>query len=194
MWSRRCSPTRTRRRTSSAAPSCWRRHRAEIQGWLSPRGTSKPTTPKLLADYGYRWYGDVFDADLPYVQTYGDKKIVAIPLSYDVNDMPSMKYGHPPKMMLDSFNEVIDIARSRDDELRIIDVTNHAPYLRPPSRRLLLREDYREGDGRVRHLGRNPRRDRRSRACRATRTERRLSRPLGQRRLASRRGRALRPW
>jgi len=30
---------------------------------------------------------------------------VAIPLSYDVNDMPSMKYGHPPKMMLDSFNE-----------------------------------------------------------------------------------------
>ena len=98
----------------------------KMQGWLSPRGTSKPTTPKLLAEYGYRWYGDVFDADLPYVQTYGDKKIVAIPLSYDVNDMPSMKYGHPPKMMLDSFNEVIDIARSRDDELRIIDVTNHA--------------------------------------------------------------------
>jgi hypothetical protein len=98
----------------------------KIQGWLSPRGTSKPTTPKLLADHGYRWYGDVFDADLPYVQIYGDNKIVAIPLSYDVNDMPSMKYGHPPKMMLDSFDEVVDIARSRDDELRIIDVTNHA--------------------------------------------------------------------
>src|SRR5215213_6935675 len=47
----------------------------KIKGWLSPRGTSKPTTAKLLADYGYRWYGDVFDADLPYVQTYGDKKI-----------------------------------------------------------------------------------------------------------------------
>ena len=57
---------------------------------------------------------------------YGAKKIVAIPLSYDVNDMPSMKYGHPPKMMLESFNEVIDIARAQDDELRIIDVTNHA--------------------------------------------------------------------
>jgi peptidoglycan/xylan/chitin deacetylase (PgdA/CDA1 family) len=98
----------------------------KIQGWLSPRGTSKPTTPKLLADYGYTWYGDVFDTDLPYVQEYGNKQIVAIPLSYDVNDMPSMKYGHPPKMMLDSFNEVIDIARSRSDELRIIDVTNHA--------------------------------------------------------------------
>jgi peptidoglycan/xylan/chitin deacetylase (PgdA/CDA1 family) len=98
----------------------------KIQGWLSPRGTSKPSTPKLLAEYGYRWYGDVFDADLPYVLEYGNNKIVAIPLSYDVNDMPSMKYGHPPKMMLDSFNEVIDIARTRNDELRIIDVTNHA--------------------------------------------------------------------
>ncbi len=54
------------------------------------------------------------------------KRIVAIPLSYDVNDMPSMKYGHPPRMMLDSFDEVIDIARARDNELRIIDVTSHA--------------------------------------------------------------------
>lgn len=98
----------------------------KIQGWLSPRGTSKTSTPKLLANAGYRWYGDVFDTDLPYVLTFDNKKIVAIPLSYDVNDMPSMKYGNAPKMMLDAFNEVIDIARERDDELRIVDVTNHA--------------------------------------------------------------------
>ena len=98
----------------------------KIEGWLSPRGTSKPTTPKLLVDAGYRWYGDVFDADLPYVQSFGDKKIVAIPLSYDVNDMPSMKYGNPPAMMRDAFDEVIDIARAHKDELRIIDVTSHA--------------------------------------------------------------------
>ena len=97
-----------------------------IRGWLSPRGTSRKETPRLLADAGYRWYGDVFDTDLPYVQRFGDKKIVAIPLSYDVNDMPSMKYGNAPKMMLDAFEEVIAIARERDDELRIIDVTSHA--------------------------------------------------------------------
>jgi peptidoglycan/xylan/chitin deacetylase (PgdA/CDA1 family) len=98
----------------------------KIVGWLSPRGTSKPSTPKLLAEAGYLWYGDVFDRDLPSVATYGNKRIVAIPLSYDVNDMPSMKYGHPPRMMLDAFNEVIEIARGRADELRIIDVTSHA--------------------------------------------------------------------
>ena len=97
----------------------------KIKGWLSPRGTSKPSTAKLLADYGYRWYGDVFDADLPYVMDYGAKKIVAIPLSYDVNDMPSMKYGHPPRMMLESYNEVVEIARA-GSELRLVDVTSHA--------------------------------------------------------------------
>src|ERR1700683_1073735 len=93
----------------------------KIVGWLSPRGTSKPSTPRLLAEAGYRWYGDVFNVDLPYAMSFGHKKIVAIPLSYDVNDMPSMKYGHPPKMMLEAFDEVVGIARGGDD-LRIIDV------------------------------------------------------------------------
>jgi len=96
-----------------------------IRGWLSPRGTSRPETPRLLAEAGYLWYGDVFDDDLPYVLTYGNKKIVAIPLGTDVNDMPFMKYGNPPKLMLESFNENVKIARARK-ELTIIDVTMHA--------------------------------------------------------------------
>ncbi len=97
----------------------------KIVGWLSPRGTSKPSTPALLADSGYRWYGDVFHTDLPYAESHGNKRIVAIPLSYDVNDMPSMKYGHPPRLMLEAFDEVMEIARA-GSELRIIDVTSHA--------------------------------------------------------------------
>ena len=96
-----------------------------VRGWLSPRGTSKPSTAKLLAEAGYRWYGDVFNVDLPYVINYGNNRIVAIPLSYDVNDMPAMKYGHPPRLMLESYNEVIEIARA-GNEIRIIDVTSHA--------------------------------------------------------------------
>jgi peptidoglycan/xylan/chitin deacetylase (PgdA/CDA1 family) len=96
-----------------------------VRGWLSPRGTSKPSTVTLLAEAGYRWYGDVFNVDLPYVINCGNNRIVAIPLSYDVNDMPAMKYGHPPRLMLESYNEVIEIARA-SDELRIIDVTSHA--------------------------------------------------------------------
>ncbi|HEV2623950.1 MAG TPA: polysaccharide deacetylase family protein [Xanthobacteraceae bacterium] len=96
-----------------------------VRGWLSPRGTSNPSTAKLLAEAGYRWYGDVFNVDLPYVINYGNNRLVAIPLSYDVNVMPAMKYGHPPHLMLESYNEVIEIARA-GNEVRIIDVTSHA--------------------------------------------------------------------
>jgi len=68
----------------------------------------------------------VFDDDLPYVLTFGNRKIVAIPLATDVNDMPFMKYGNAPKMMLESFNENVKIARARKGELALIDVTMHA--------------------------------------------------------------------
>jgi peptidoglycan/xylan/chitin deacetylase (PgdA/CDA1 family) len=97
-----------------------------IRGWLSPRGTSRAETPQLLAEAGYTWYGDVFDDDLPYVLDFGNKKLVAIPLATDVNDMPFMKYGNAPKMMLEAFNENVKIARARKTELALIDVTMHA--------------------------------------------------------------------
>ena len=98
---------------------------AKVVGWLSPRGTSRAQTPRLLAEAGYTWHGDVFDDDLPYVQTFGDRKIVAIPLGTDVNDMPFMKYGNAPRTMLDSFTENVAIARETG-EVTIIDVTCHA--------------------------------------------------------------------
>jgi peptidoglycan/xylan/chitin deacetylase (PgdA/CDA1 family) len=97
----------------------------KVVGWLSPRGTSRAQTPRLLAEAGYTWYGDVFDDDLPYVQTFGDRKIVAIPLGTDVNDMPFMKYGNAPRTMLDCFTENVAIARETG-EVTIIDVTCHA--------------------------------------------------------------------
>jgi peptidoglycan/xylan/chitin deacetylase (PgdA/CDA1 family) len=96
-----------------------------VQGWLSPRGTSRTETPRLLAEAGYRWYGDVFDTDLPYVKTAGNKRIAAIPLATDVNDMAFMKYGTPPKMMLESFEENLVIARASMAP-SMIDVTTHA--------------------------------------------------------------------
>jgi peptidoglycan/xylan/chitin deacetylase (PgdA/CDA1 family) len=99
---------------------------AAIEGWLSPRGTSSADFPRLLAQAGYKWYGDVFDDDLPYVQEFDGKKIVAIPLSTDVNDMPFMKYGNPPKMTLEAFEENLSLARETKDRPGLIDVTVHA--------------------------------------------------------------------
>ena len=97
-----------------------------VRGWLSPRGTPSANTARLLAESGYTWYGDVFDDDLPYVQTFGKRRIVAIPLSTDVNDMPSMKYGNPPRMMLETFEEHLKRIAERREGPVILDVTAHA--------------------------------------------------------------------
>jgi len=97
-----------------------------IKGWLSPRATPSAHTPRLLAEAGYVWYGDTLADDLPWVETHGGKKIVAIPLSTDVNDMPSMKYGTPPRAMLDTFDEHLNILLKHERGPAIIDVTTHA--------------------------------------------------------------------
>ena len=97
-----------------------------IKGWLSPRATPSVNTPRLLAEAGYAWYGDTLADDLPWVQSFGEHKIVAIPLSTDVNDMPSMKYGTPPRAMLDTFDEHLNILLKHERGPAIIDVTTHA--------------------------------------------------------------------
>lgn len=96
-----------------------------IKGWLSPRGTPSAKSAEFLAEAGYIWHGDVFDSDLPYVQEFNGKKIVAIPLGTDVNDMPFMKFGNPPELMISSFLQNLEIAREQN-EVCIIDVTCHA--------------------------------------------------------------------
>ena len=60
------------------------------------------------------------------MQSFGELKIVAIPLATDVNDMPFMKYGNPPELMRRSFEENLAIARETDASPCVIDVTVHA--------------------------------------------------------------------
>ncbi len=101
-----------------------------VKGWLSPRATPSANSSRLLTEAGLVWYGDTLADDLPWVETHGEnaneKKIVAIPLSTDVNDMPSMKYGTPPRAMLDTFEEHLNILLKHERGPAIIDVTSHA--------------------------------------------------------------------
>jgi peptidoglycan/xylan/chitin deacetylase (PgdA/CDA1 family) len=100
--------------------------RSRVRGWISPRGTPSPNTARLLAEVDYLWYGDVFDDDLPYIQSFGESRIVALPLSTDVNDMPSMKYGTPARAMLQAFEEHLDRITKGEHGPVIIDATVHA--------------------------------------------------------------------
>ena len=100
--------------------------RSRVRGWISPRGTPSPNTARLLTESDYLWYGDVFDDDLPYIQSFGESRIVALPLSTDVNDMPSMKYGNPPQAMLETFEEHLDRITKRERGPVIVDATVHA--------------------------------------------------------------------
>jgi len=55
----------------------------------------------------------------------GGKRLVGIPLTMDVNDLPhSVRYGNPPRALLELFTDTLAAARREDGPL-MIDVTAH---------------------------------------------------------------------
>jgi peptidoglycan/xylan/chitin deacetylase (PgdA/CDA1 family) len=103
-------------------------------GWISPRGTGSPISSRLLAQAGYLHHGDVNDDDRPYVMRFGDKRIVGIPLTMDVNDLPiCIRYGHSPRHMLDVFNDTFNAMRQRETAPLMLDVTAHTHVMGRPS-------------------------------------------------------------
>ena len=135
----------------------------KVVGWLSPRATSTARTPALLARAGYRWYGDILDDDLPYVLTFDNRPIVAIPLQTDVNDMPFMKHGSVPATTLDAFDENLRLCEKSS---RLGNHRRHhpLPHLRASARRVLFHQDRRARGHEQGRLDRHPLRDGRARA------------------------------
>jgi peptidoglycan/xylan/chitin deacetylase (PgdA/CDA1 family) len=94
-------------------------------GWISPRGTGSGITSQLLAEAGYLHHGDVNDDDRPYVMDFGGKRIVGIPLTMDVNDLPTcVRYGQGPRHMLNVFEDTFAALRAESAPL-MMDVTAH---------------------------------------------------------------------
>lgn len=102
------------------------------RGWISPRGTPGHDTARLLAEAGYLWHGDVFDDDLPYLQLFDARRIVAIPLTMEINDLPhAMRFGRSPREFVQRFEDSAAHAIDSGEAL-LIDVTAHAHvYGRP---------------------------------------------------------------
>jgi peptidoglycan/xylan/chitin deacetylase (PgdA/CDA1 family) len=103
-------------------------------GWISPRGTGSQISPRLLAEAGYIHHGDCNDDDRPYVLNYSGRRIVGIPLTMDVNDLPTtIRYGNAPRAMLDQFNDVFTAMREREQVPLMLDVTAHTHVFGRPS-------------------------------------------------------------
>ena len=103
------------------------------RGWISPRGTPSPDTLRLLVEAGYDWQGDVFDDDRPYVQIVGDRRIVAIPLTMEINDLPhAVRFGRPPRAFIELFEDFLASSRKQEQAV-MIDVTAHTHVYGRPS-------------------------------------------------------------
>lgn len=111
-------------RTAGVAPT----------GWISPRGTGSTISSRLLAEAGYRHHGDVNDDDRPYVMDFGGKRIVGIPLTMDVNDLPTLiRYGQGARQVLDTFNDTLAAMRERETAPLMLDVTAHTHVMGRPA-------------------------------------------------------------
>lgn len=102
-------------------------------GWISPRGTGSPISSRLLAEAGYLHHGDVNDDDRPYIMDFEGRRIVGIPLTMDVNDLPiCVRYGQGARHMLDVFLDTIAAMRAEQAPLQL-DVTAHTHVMGRPS-------------------------------------------------------------
>lgn len=82
---------------------------ARPRGWVSPRCTPSRSTTELLAGAGFHWHNDFFDSDLPYLIEMPAGRIVAVPFTTEVNDMPLyVRYGNEPEAFTRILGKIID--------------------------------------------------------------------------------------
>jgi peptidoglycan/xylan/chitin deacetylase (PgdA/CDA1 family) len=62
-------------------------------GWVGPGNLHTAETLGILADEGYRWFGDAFDDDVPYVAEVNGKRIAVIPKLNYANDWRAWSGG-----------------------------------------------------------------------------------------------------
>lgn len=103
-------------------------------GWISPRGTPSPRTARLLIDEGFTWHGDSLNHDLPYVVKFDSGSIVSFSSNMECNDLPlSLRYGNPPSVMVDIFEDWLEYARHFEKGAARIDPTVHSHVFGRPT-------------------------------------------------------------
>lgn len=98
-------------------------------GWAGPGNLHTPETLGILAEEGFKWFGDVFDDDVPYVASVKGKKIVCIPKLNYANDWRAWSGGAgTAENYFNSFKESFDYIRQEALRGRpgLVDVIVHA--------------------------------------------------------------------
>jgi peptidoglycan/xylan/chitin deacetylase (PgdA/CDA1 family) len=98
-------------------------------GWVSPRCTPSASTTELLAERGFLWHNDFFDADLPRTVETKAGPIVAVPFTMEVNDMPLyIRYGNEPEAYTRVLRTIVEGWQGPgfDGRPGCLDITVHA--------------------------------------------------------------------
>jgi peptidoglycan/xylan/chitin deacetylase (PgdA/CDA1 family) len=97
------------------------------RGWISPRCTPSQSTSALLAEAGFAWHSDIFDADLPYQMTTPSGALMAVPFTMEVNDMPLyIRYGNEPEAFTRILQRILDHSAQMSRRPFCLDLTVHA--------------------------------------------------------------------
>ncbi len=96
-------------------------------GWLSPRCTPSAATSRLLAQAGFRWHADMFDADTPYRIDTSGGPLVGMPFTMEVNDMPLyVRYGNEPDAFTRTLACIVEGWPRLGSTAASLDITLHA--------------------------------------------------------------------
>lgn len=86
------------------------------KGWLGPWISESHVTPDLLQEAGYTYLLDWCHDDQPtWMDTASGQKILAVPYSQEINDIPAIAVRHESHtafadMVIDQFDEMLDQA------------------------------------------------------------------------------------
>lgn len=96
-------------------------------GWLSPRARPSEHTMELLANRGYEWNSDLFDAELPYVLEVGDRTMIEIPRSFSADDI--MLPHSDPGALLAAWSDDFDWLYRESEQTPSMMIVQWHPYI-----------------------------------------------------------------
>jgi hypothetical protein len=96
-------------------------------GWLSPRCTPSGETSRLLAAAGFRFHAEMFDNDLPYWIETPAGRLLGVPFTMEVNDMPLyIRYGNEPEAFTRTLSRIVEGWPRLGMPHACLDITVHA--------------------------------------------------------------------